>query len=428
MTPAKGRVFRPHCAERMKLQNNMNRKLINQGGFPMKQILPVIAGAVAFSMAPAGVAAATDNGIHGTSGRHHHASSRYEAPSSGRHLAHPLRASELIGREIKDPHKEPLGEVSDLLLDLESGRVGLAVVSSGGVLGVNSRDTLVPPETLSYNPSTKTLVLDVDPAKFKAAPEVDLSVWEQADSPTKLNETYVYYGKNPYTDERTGKDQSVTPTSSGLMRRASRIIGLPVVNSLEEKIGVVNDLVIDLPVGRIVHVVVSSSGFRAVGDTLSAVPPAKFRHVSAGDALQVNLTKEELTHAPHFKSSEWPDFGDAGYTDHVYRAYGVAPYQSAGTDHPARNQRDREEPHLTPSAPASVDADVSITRRIQKAVKEDDRLSLKARNIKIITVSGRVTLRGPVTSDAEKEAVFKIAQAMVPNGSVDNQIEVKPEP
>lgn len=144
---------------------------------------------------------------------------------------------------------------------------------------------------------------------------------------------------------------------------------------------------------------------------------------SAGDALQVNLTKEELTHAPHFKSSEWPDFGDAGYTDHVYRAYGVAPYQSTGAD-----QRDREEIHRTPSAPASVDADVSITRRIQKAVKEDDRLSLKARNVKIITVSGRVTLRGPVTSDAEKEAVFKIAQAMVPNGSVDNQIEVQSEP
>jgi osmotically-inducible protein OsmY len=54
----------------------------------------------------------------------------------------------------------------------------------------------------------------------------------------------------------------------------------------------------------------------------------------------------------------------------------------------------------------------------------NDQLSASAKNVKIITVNGKVTLRGPVNTDAEKEA---IANAVQQSGvtDVDNQIEVK---
>ena len=48
-----------------------------------------------------------------------------------------------------------------------------------------------------------------------------------------------------------------------------------------------------------------------------------------------------------------------------------------------------------------------------------------AKNVKILTVSGKVTLRGPVKSDAERSAVESKAKAAPGVTEVDNQLEVK---
>jgi osmotically-inducible protein OsmY len=55
-------------------------------------------------------------------------------------------------------------------------------------------------------------------------------------------------------------------------------------------------------------------------------------------------------------------------------------------------------------------------------------LSLNARNVKVITSNGRVTLRGPVKSQAEKQAIADIAGRVATPEKVDNQIEITAEP
>ena len=55
----------------------------------------------------------------------------------------------------------------------------------------------------------------------------------------------------------------------------------------------------------------------------------------------------------------------------------------------------------------------------------DDSLSTLAKNIKIITVDGVVTLRGPVQSLQEKETIETMAQQIVGIDKIDNQLEVK---
>jgi len=52
-------------------------------------------------------------------------------------------------------------------------------------------------------------------------------------------------------------------------------------------------------------------------------------------------------------------------------------------------------------------------------------MSANARNVKIITIAGRVTLRGPVNSEEEKSVIEEIARRNTPSGTVDNQLEVK---
>lgn len=69
--------------------------------------------------------------------------------------------------------------------------------------------------------------------------------------------------------------------------------------------------------------------------------------------------------------------------------------------------------------------DRDITAAIRRAVVSDGALSFSAKNVKIITVGGKVTLRGPVKSDAEKTAIEAKAKATAGVAEVDNQLEVK---
>jgi osmotically-inducible protein OsmY len=55
-------------------------------------------------------------------------------------------------------------------------------------------------------------------------------------------------------------------------------------------------------------------------------------------------------------------------------------------------------------------------------------LSLNARNVKVITSNGRVTLRGPVNSTQEKQAIADIAGRIAQPDKVDNQLEITAQP
>jgi osmotically-inducible protein OsmY len=55
----------------------------------------------------------------------------------------------------------------------------------------------------------------------------------------------------------------------------------------------------------------------------------------------------------------------------------------------------------------------------------DKSLSSYAHNIKIITVNGAVTLKGPVKSDDEKTKLAEIAANAVSADKVTNEITVK---
>src|SRR5262247_1894418 len=68
----------------------------------------------------------------------------------------------------------------------------------------------------------------------------------------------------------------------------------------------------------------------------------------------------------------------------------------AQPDNTSHNVRDRSGNTLTPGDQSSDKAYMDLTRHIRKAVVADKSLSTTAHNIKIITVNGVVTLRGPV--------------------------------
>ena len=151
------------------------------------------------------------------------------------------------------------------------------------------------------------------------------------------------------THRGTRHASSTIPVSRlGQIQKASRIMGLPVNTPRSEKLGKVEDLLLDLSSGRIVVLIVSSGGLAGIGDELSAVPPTALRFAADRGSLELETTKELFSAAPHFKSNQWPDFTQPGPAGGVYRAYQVEPYFSAepstGVDGTRRNVRDREVP------------------------------------------------------------------------------------
>jgi len=94
-------------------------------------------------------------------------------------------------------------------------------------------------------------------------------------------------------------------------------------------------------------------------------------------------------------------------------------------DNTGRNTRDRSGDTVTADDQGGSVSDQELTRRIRRVITQNDQLSSAAKNIKIITVNGKVTLRGPVKNDGEAKAIADVAQSIAGAGSVDNQLETK---
>jgi len=110
---------------------------------------------------------------------------------------------------------------------------------------------------------------------------------------------------------------------------------------------------------------------------------------------------------------------------------GTAPVQlaekqaSPDADDTAKNARDQNGTTLTPLDQGTSDRDVAITRQIRKAVVAQEGLSTNAKNVKIITTNGVVTLRGPVKSASEKDVVVSLASKASGVERVDDQTEIE---
>jgi hyperosmotically inducible protein len=103
---------------------------------------------------------------------------------------------------------------------------------------------------------------------------------------------------------------------------------------------------------------------------------------------------------------------------------GVA-QENTAADNTAKNQRDRSGETLTSGDQSNSQEEINLTAAIRRAIVSDKSLSATAKNVKIITTNGMVTLRGPVKTDAEKATVEKLAQSAAGGAKIDNQLEVE---
>jgi hyperosmotically inducible protein len=101
---------------------------------------------------------------------------------------------------------------------------------------------------------------------------------------------------------------------------------------------------------------------------------------------------------------------------------GVKPSPVA-PDNSERNVQDQDDRTLTPTDQSNEPADIEMTQKIRKGITSNDAMSMQARNIKIITQGGVVTLRGPVKTTQEKAAIETLAKNAGAT-RIDNQLEI----
>ena len=94
-------------------------------------------------------------------------------------------------------------------------------------------------------------------------------------------------------------------------------------------------------------------------------------------------------------------------------------------DNTAINERDRSRETQTSGDQSNSSADLKITQAIRQALMKDGELSMTAKNIKIITDNGEVTLRGPVKNAQEKAKIDQLARSAAGGAKIVDQLDVK---
>jgi osmotically-inducible protein OsmY len=104
----------------------------------------------------------------------------------------------------------------------------------------------------------------------------------------------------------------------------------------------------------------------------------------------------------------------------------IPQYQGNQQTAPDNTKKNKDQTSPTADQQKVNPADRAITQKIRKAVHDDTSLSTYAHNIKIITQDGKVTLRGPVRSEDEKNNLQAKAVTVAGQENVTNQLEIAP--
>jgi hypothetical protein len=115
-----------------------------------------------------------------------------------------LSSKTLTGNRVKNLQGEDLGNIEDLAIDIDSGRIAYAVLSFGGFLGLGDKLFAIPWEALSLETregvltSDRIFILNVDKERLENAPGFEKNNWPNMGDRNWGNDIYSYYGYRPY--------------------------------------------------------------------------------------------------------------------------------------------------------------------------------------------------------------------------------------
>lgn len=117
-----------------------------------------------------------------------------------------------------------------------------------------------------------------------------------------------------------------TATGYGNSIRATRAIGTDVYNTAGEKIGKVEDIVLDKGDNSIMFAVVGFGGFLGIGEQYHPVPWSALDYSMEHGGYVVPFTREQLEAAPSDSIDELVAADGTMTRDRAYTYYNIPPY------------------------------------------------------------------------------------------------------
>ena len=237
------------------------------------------------------------------------------------------RANKLIGKTVYSSDNQKLGKIDNFVVDLESGHILYAVVGTG-VLGVGGHDYAIAPGAFT-DVRGDTIHVNVDKQKFNGAPEFtkDIDKPEAMGQGSFVNQVYQYFGETAWWK---GSQSADTGTFHNV-HKAKDVIGMKVKNVGNEDLGKIDNLMLDLPAGRVVFAILNPDSSLNLGNNFYALPPNALTLSSDQKNLVSDLTKEKLASAPYFAKDQWQNLSDPSFASKVYQYYGKQAWFQSGS-------------------------------------------------------------------------------------------------
>ncbi len=105
-----------------------------------------------------------------------------------------MGADTLIGNDVYNYQDEDLGDIKEIMLDVNSGEIAYVVLSFGGFLGMADKLFAVPWSVLKLDTVNKRFQLNVEKARLESAPGFDKDDWPDMADPAWQATINSYYG------------------------------------------------------------------------------------------------------------------------------------------------------------------------------------------------------------------------------------------
>lgn len=267
------------------------------------------------------------------------------------------RANELIGARVVNERRERLGRIEDIVLTPDRNAISYAVLAHGGFLGFGGTFIAVPWAEFEVRTDENVLVLpNVSEADLRQAPGFDRDNWPIAADRYWL-ERYVRGELEPLRpgtippphgegvlDIREYRDHPELPPAEPFeadepptamapdareevrYRRVGRLTGTAIQNLQGERLGDLDDLVIDVHQGQVAYAVVSMRrGFLGLSRELAVVPWSAMDVLSEPGTARLDADRETLQ-AIAFQPGDFPNLEDPQYSREIHQRFGARPY------------------------------------------------------------------------------------------------------
>jgi sporulation protein YlmC with PRC-barrel domain len=292
-------------------------------------------------------------------------------PTAGEQLSRDYRASEMIGRDVRNPEGKDLGKIEDVIVNLKEGEIEYAVLSFGGFLGFGDKLFAFPTDTFTSTATSDELVLNIDEKQLSETPGFDNDEWPDwnaqgyrgeidrhweaqrrqagtmdgapltsargtgAAAPGATTPMAPGAGTTPQagtgtatapgTDAATGGTPAVKPAQTAYLVRASTLIDMDVKDSAGADVGEVEDLVINMADRTLRAVVLEFDRSWNMGDKLLALPPRAVQLPARGNDLVLAVDRDQVDPERAFDDDKWPDMNDPAYRDQTDRYFKSLP-------------------------------------------------------------------------------------------------------